>query len=124
MGEALVPPELRRALYEVAAGLPGAQTLASASDMLGRSGLGVARLEGGLREELIFDPDSLELLGRRMIVVDAARGGVPPGAAVGSICYLARELVHALPEGIHRPRCSSRGVAHAGRHIRRPIPVT
>lgn len=112
VGEALVPPALRRPLYEVAAGLPGAETLASASDMLGRSGLGVARLEGRLLEELIFDPDSLELLARRMIVVDAARGGVPPGAAVGSICYLARELVHALPAGIPPipgPPCSPSG---------------
>lgn len=112
MGEALVPSTLRRSLYEVAAGLPGAETLTSASDMLGRSGLGVARLEGGLHEELIFDPDSFELLARRMIVVDAARGGVPPGAAVGSICYLARELVRALPEGIPPipgPPCSPSG---------------
>ncbi len=112
MGEALVPPALRRPLYEVAAGLPGAEALASATDMLGRSGLGVARLERGLREELIFDPDSFELLARRMIVVDPARGGVPPGATLGSTCYLARELVHALPEGISPipgPPCSPSG---------------
>jgi hypothetical protein len=112
MGEALVPPALRRPLYEVAAGLPGAEVLASATDMLGRSGLGGARLEGGLRKELIFDPDSLELLARRMIVVDPARGGIHPGATVGSTCYLARELVHALPEGIPPipgPPCSPSG---------------
>lgn len=112
MGEALVPPALRRPLYEVAAGLLGAETLPSATDMLGRTGLGVARLERGLREELIFDPDSLELLARRSIVVEAARDGVPPGAAIGSICYLARELMHALPEGtppIPGPPCSPSG---------------
>ena len=111
-GEALVPPALRRPLYEVAAGLPGAEALASATDMVGRSGPGVARLERGLREELIFDPDSVELLARRMIVVDPARGGVPPGATLGFMCYLARELVHALPEGIPPipgPPCSPSG---------------
>lgn len=116
MGEALVPPALRRPLYEVAAGLPGAEARASATDMVGRSGPGIARLERGLREELIFDPDSLELLARRMIVVDSAKGGVPPGGTLGSMCYLTRELVHALPEGvppIPGPPCSPSGAGTA-----------
>ena len=72
IGEALVAFELREALYQAAAELPGADAVASARDELGRSGPGIARVERGIREELIFDPDSRELLGRRQVLVDPA----------------------------------------------------
>jgi hypothetical protein len=99
MGEALVGFELREALYRAAAELPGADVLASARDELGRSGPGIARVERGIREELIFDPDSRELLGRRQVLVDPAAGYAPPGAVVGWTSYVSRELVATLPEG-------------------------
>lgn len=112
MGEALVPVALRQPLYEVAAGLLGAEAIGSAVDELGRSGLGVARVERGRREELIFDRDSRELLARREILVDAEAGYASPGATVGWTCYLARERVDALPEGtspVPGPPCSPPG---------------
>jgi hypothetical protein len=112
MGETLVGSELRGALYRAAAELPGADALASARDQLGRSGPGIARVERGIREELIFDPDSRELLGRRQVLVDPAAGYAPPGAVVGWTSYLSRELVSTLPEGtppVPGPACSPAG---------------
>lgn len=112
MGEALVPLALRRPLYEVAAALSGAETIERVKDELGRPGPGIARVEHGRREELIFDPDSWELLARRQVLVDPSAGYAPPGATVGWTCYLARELVDGLPEGtppIPGPPCSPPG---------------
>lgn len=116
MGEALVPVSLRRALREVATALPGAEELTSTRDELARTGPGVARVERGLREELIFEPDGGELLARRQVVVDQAAGDAPLGAVVGWTCYLTRRLVHALPEGIPPipgPPCSPPGAGRA-----------
>jgi hypothetical protein len=112
MGEALVAFELRQALYQVVAEVPGADALTSARDELGRSGPGIARVERGIREELIFDPNSHELLGQRQVLVDPAAGYAPPGAVVGWTSYLSRQLVAALPEGtppVPGPPCSPPG---------------
>jgi len=112
MGDALVPVALRRPLYEVAASLSGAEAMDSAVDQLGRSGPGIACVEHGRREELIFDADSRELLARREVLVDGDAGYAPPGATVGWTCYLARELVDGLPEGtppVPGPPCSPPG---------------
>lgn len=112
MGEALVPYELGRALHQVAAQLPGAEVLTTATDELGRIGDGVARVEHGKRVELIFAPDSCELLGDREVLVDPDADYAPPGALVGWTSYLAREIVDALPEGtppVPEPPCSPAG---------------
>jgi len=113
MGEALVPATLRQSLYEVAAALPGAEVLGSARDELGRTGPGIARVERGLRRELIFDAASGELLARRLVMADPAADYARPGAVVGWTSYLSRRLVDALPEGVPRvpgPPCSPPGV--------------
>ena len=96
--------------------MSGAEVMDGAVDELGRSGLGIARVEHGHREELIFDPDSRELLARRRVLVDAEAGYAPPGATVGWTCYLARELVDGLPEGtppVPGPPCSPPGAGRA-----------
>jgi hypothetical protein len=100
MGEALVPVDLRRALYEVAAALPGAEILADARDELGRVGDGVARVEHGLRRELIFDPATGELLACRDVMVDPTADYASPGALVGWTCYLSRDIFDALPRDL------------------------
>lgn len=112
MGETLVPDRLRQPLYQVAATLPGAETLTSARDELGRTGPGVARVERALREELIFDLHSHELIARRQILVDPTADYAPLDALVGWTCYLSRQLVNALPVGtppIPGPPCSPPG---------------
>lgn len=98
IGEALVPPALRQSLFELAAALPGAQVVQDAQDELKRSGIGVAREEHRHRQELIFDPDNLELLGYRQVLLDPESGYAPVGATVGYSAYLARSVVVGLPD--------------------------
>ena len=112
IGEALVPEGLLRALYEVAAGLPGVKILASTTDELGRAGHGLARIERTRRVELVFDRGTGELLGSREVLVDPDADYAPPGAVIGWSSYLSREIVDSLPEGtppVPRPPCSPAG---------------
>jgi hypothetical protein len=99
MGEALVSDALGRALHQVAAQLPGAEMLTIATDELGRRGHGITRVEHGSRVELIFEPDSFELMGNREILVDRDADFAPRGAVIGWTSYVSREVVDSLPEG-------------------------
>lgn len=77
-----------------------------------------SRVERDVQTELIFDADSLELLGYRDVLVDPAAAYAPPGAVVGWTSYLAREMVTPLPGGtppVPGPPCSPPG---AGRGTR------
>ena len=56
--ESPAPPALRRALYDVAAGIPGVHLTGKVTDMLGKTGTGVTR-DG---ETLVIDPASGALL--------------------------------------------------------------
>lgn len=112
IGEALVPDLLLRVLHHVAARLPGAEVLATATDEIGRAGLGISRVERGKRVELIFDSDSLELLGSLEVLVDPDADYARPGALVGWTSYLSRETVDSLPGGtppVPGPPCSPPG---------------
>jgi hypothetical protein len=112
IGEALVPDLLLRAFHHVAARLPGAEVLATATDELGRNGPGITRVERGKRAELIFDPNSWELVGSREVMVDLDAGYAPPGTVVGWTSYLSREIVDSLPAGtppVPGPPCSPPG---------------
>jgi hypothetical protein len=116
MGEALVPDALGRTLHQVATQLPGAEVLATAIDELGRTGHGIARDERGQRVELIFDPDSFELLGNREVLVDPDADFAPSGALVGWTSYLSREVVDSLPDGtppVPGPPCRPPGSGRA-----------
>lgn len=103
VGEALVPATLRQTLFELTAALPNAARLDSAQDELKRPGIGITREERGHREELIFDPDTLELLGYRQVLLDPDAGYAPVGSIVGYSSYLTRSVVAGLPDGTPSP---------------------
>jgi len=103
VGEALVPATLRKILFELAAGMPDAETVQGAHDELKRSGIGVGRDERGHREELIFDSDTLELLGYRQVLLDPDAGYAPVDSIVGYSSYLTRSVVAGLPDGTPPP---------------------
>jgi hypothetical protein len=112
-GEALVPSGVRQVFVDLAADLPDAWILSDAADQLGRPGFGVARVERNYREELIFSPDTRELLGYRQVLVapDVAYGA-PVDAVIGWTSYANRQLVDALPAGtppVPRPPCAPPG---------------
>jgi hypothetical protein len=56
------PPDLRAALFDVAAGLPDIEDAGTIEDPLGRSGRAVVAREGDRSDTLIFDPETSMLL--------------------------------------------------------------
>lgn len=79
----VAPPDVRAALYEVAARIDGVQIVPGTTDFDGRQGTTVAVITNGLRWELIFDPESAELLGTRTVVV-TDQPGLDAGTVLGS----------------------------------------
>ena len=100
IGEALVPESQRRSFFDLCVGLEGAVLSNDARDQIGRSGVSVARDERDRREELIFDAETLELLGTRQVLIDAQAGYAPAGAMVGWTCFVDRQLVPGLPDHV------------------------
>jgi hypothetical protein len=91
-------PALRSALYQVAAGLPGVEALGTVTDHSGRSGVGIAYVNKGLRHELIFDPKTSALLGEYYTIVGPGSGyDAPVGTVVGWAVYLQSSVVNSLP---------------------------
>ena len=85
-------PEVRAALYQVAADLPGVELVGRVVDGAGRSGVAVAytsmNSDAPSRMEMIFDPRTAELLGWNEVLVadstvDVESGG--PGAIYGAV---------------------------------------
>lgn len=85
-------PALRAALYEVAASLPGVQLIGNAADASGRPGIAVAYSKGEARIELVFDPQTAELLGETTVATNGD-SGVPVGSVVSSVAYLSSGVV-------------------------------
>ncbi|WP_226961334.1 MULTISPECIES: CU044_5270 family protein [Streptomyces] len=72
VGESMVPPDVAAALYGAAALIPGVTLVPDAVDATGRPGVGVGRVDAynpDQSEELVFDAESFELLGRRTVAV-------------------------------------------------------
>jgi hypothetical protein len=91
--ESVVPPDVSAALYRAVALLPEITAGPPASDPIGRPGVEVSFVLGGVAEEWIFDPGTLRLLGEtgfsngvltsesailKRAIVDRA-GELPPG---------------------------------------------
>jgi hypothetical protein len=107
----IVPPDLARALYQAAARIPGIEVVHDVEDALGRPGIAVARTDGGLRREVIFDKHTLEFLGYRVLVTPDAKDPFGPGTTpsttlegfvrtpngfvLGSSAVVARAIVDA-----------------------------
>jgi hypothetical protein len=90
-------PQLRATLYRALALLPGVQLLGQVHDRLGRAAIGVAFTEHtGLRQELLFDPDTGEILNERQVVAHPVQGlRAAVGTAVEDIVYTKRAVTDA-----------------------------
>ncbi|WP_182904415.1 CU044_5270 family protein [Microbispora sp. H13382] len=96
--ETYVPAAQRAALFKAAATIPGVTVAENIEDAAGRSGIGVGRVSGGVREEIIFDPSTYELLGERGIVVDEKEAKAPAGSLVASTAQLEVTADDTAPE--------------------------
>ncbi|MFF2777363.1 CU044_5270 family protein [Streptomyces sp. NPDC058052] len=88
----VVPPATTAALYRAAARVPGVVTLPGAVDAAGRSGVAVARVHDGERDEWIFDTTTGRCLGTRTVLTrESAWGG--PGTVVASVAVVGQGIV-------------------------------
>ncbi|MEO3856082.1 CU044_5270 family protein [Acrocarpospora sp. B8E8] len=95
--ENYVPPAQRAALFKAAATIPGVTVTENAQDAAGRHGLGAGREFRGIREEIIFDATTYELLGERQVVVDADQAQAPVGSLLGSTAQLEVKITDTVP---------------------------
>jgi hypothetical protein len=104
LSETYAPPDVRAALYRVASRLAGVEYVGQTQNSVGREGVGVADTSGGQRNELIFDPDTSELIGIRQVLVDPGRLHLhaPVGSVTGDESFISRGVVNStnsLPGG-------------------------
>ncbi|MEU8382744.1 CU044_5270 family protein [Streptosporangium sp. NPDC048865] len=108
--ETYMPPAQRAALFKAVGTIPGVDVTERAEDAAGRRGIGVGRVGlDGVRQDLIFDAKTYELLGERGIVVDEKAAESPRGSLVASTAQLsvtvADEAPGANPEDDEANRC-------------------
>lgn len=105
LGQTDAPPDVRANIYRAAALIPGVQSLGTVLDHDGRPGVGLAITTGegapDATDELIFDPQTGELLGE-----------TATGAYGGWYVYMDPKVVSELPSqppAPLTPPCTSRG---------------
>lgn len=87
LSENLVPPEVSAALFRAVAELPGVTAESGVVDALGRGGIAIGRtpdLASTERIEWIFDEETLEYLGERMVWVAPSGEGAVDDAGQGA----------------------------------------
>ena len=85
----LVPADLRAALYQAAAMIPGIMLIDSTANLDGRRGVAIGRVQadGQLRHDIIFDSAAGQLIGERDVVVRKYAPHVPVGTTVASTAF-------------------------------------
>ena len=104
----MVPPETRAVVFEALAALPEHEVVADVETATGDTGTAVAYTwhgdEGGdIRDELVFDPDTYELIGWRWVdLTGDEQRGIPPGSAKFDAAVVEQAVVAELrlrPDG-------------------------
>lgn len=103
LGIAPTPPKLTAALLRVAATIPGATVVRHATDVTGRPGIAVARLNQGSTQdnELVFSARTYQLLGERTTLTAPAKDVGPAGTVIGGWALLSKTVVSHLPRHPH-----------------------
>lgn len=96
----VVPADLRAALYRALAGIPGVEITDNQATLDGRTGVAFGRDESnGIRQEIIIDPTTGEVIGERYVVLkDGVYPGVPAGS-VGGSTSVSTSVVDSEPAG-------------------------
>jgi hypothetical protein len=101
--ETVAPPDLRAALFRVAARIPGVELVGEVTDPAGRKGIAVARTsdDSGYseRDELVFDPETSEMLAERQVLLERVDWlDAEPGTVIGYAVYLESGIVDSTSE--------------------------
>lgn len=97
-------PQLRAAIFNALAELPGIEVDTDATDSLGRPGYAIRSVdrESGATLEFVFDPDTSEMLAERVVLGDRERSaflrGVPAGSTIRETAYLRTGVVDSTEE--------------------------
>jgi hypothetical protein len=92
--EAIAPPAVSAALYRAAALIPGVTVVPDVTNALGHHGVAVAFDAQGVREEWIFDKQTLQFIGERNI-------NLADGSINGESAILQRAFVDHIGEVPH-----------------------
>ncbi|ROQ71524.1 hypothetical protein EDD95_7639 [Streptomyces sp. CEV 2-1] len=95
--ESLMPPDVSAALFRAAAKIKGVVVVPDAVNAAGHHGVAVARYDAynpGLRDELIFDSKSLQLIGSRSVATQAT-DSIEAGQVLSTAAVLERAVVDA-----------------------------
>lgn len=79
----LVPADLRAALYQALAGLPGLEITDRQANLDGRVGMALGMQDGQSRQDIIIDPATGSFIGERQVLTDDM-DGAPAGTALSS----------------------------------------
>lgn len=91
--ESAAPPQITAALYRAAALIPGVTSVPDAIDAAGRHGVAVARDDGFVRNEWIFNGTTDELLGERDVLTTDNPGRGRAGDVVGTTAIMTKAIV-------------------------------
>lgn len=101
----IMTPKLRAAIYRVLAELDGVTRVPGQVDLAGRKGVAVGQVYGGVRDEIIFDPERYTVIGARSVVVadlpDSVVEGPSgseriPGQKAGTVTHLSSIQHHGV----------------------------
>lgn len=130
-------PQLRAAIFNALAELPGIEVDTDATDSLGRHGYAISSIDPktGGGEEFIFDPNTSAILAQRSFIGDPAGvpslKGVPAGTTIRETDYLETAVVDSTHEtaaeaeapsglgsAVRRAQPGSRPVSRSSRPVR------
>ncbi|WIX93431.1 CU044_5270 family protein [Amycolatopsis sp. DG1A-15b] len=94
--ESAAPPQITAALYRAAALIPGVTSVPDATDAAGRRGVAVARDDGFVRTEWIFNAATDELLGERDVLTTDSPSRGRAGDVVGTTAIMTKAIVAGI----------------------------
>lgn len=97
--ESYLPAAQRAALFRALKLIPGVEFVERAEDASGRAGVAVGMVDPniGVRNQLIFDPQTYRYLGERAFVVDAAKADAPVGSQLAGTAELSVTVADSAP---------------------------
>jgi hypothetical protein len=98
----LAPSELRAVLYRVLRTVPGVTITSESATLDGRTGVGIGRSEdrNGLRQEIVIDPATGQVIGERTLVTRQTADLPLPVGTVFHEDALTRAVVDAIPADV------------------------